>query len=437
MKRLLSLIAVAIVFSPVHAGDLPPVFSLPPNEKVPGVNAVGILGNKDLGYGTKLAKFPEAIKKNSKASGKGVKVAVLDTGADVNHVWIKANVKGTYNAINKTRDVSDGNGHGTHCCGTITECTPDVELYVVKVLSDGGSGSVVDIAHGIDYATTQFKVDVISMSLGGGSPDSYMPPAINRAVAAGVLVIVAAGNDGPGANTDGYPARYPGVFSIAACNSASKIADFSSRGVSVFSTFPGVDIWSAAPGNKKVPMSGTSMACPHAASAAVSWCACATTEKKARPAAFGTALRNASSRPQSRRTDDGYGIGDVSKMVSEESGAEPPNEYGYDACMIAVKKGKVVTLNNGTFYECDYTADRSEDRWKSIPFGVYVCYLNGDRPEMIRVLPTSIMAPAKAQPTIPQVVQPSYQPVFPRLAPGCGPGGCPQPAWNVPGFRFR
>ena len=267
----------------------PPELRLPPGESVlPGTSA-NAKAQRPLGYGPKLLRIPEGWSKLPASKGAGVRVAVLDTGVDPDHPWIKPRLKGTYNAITKRTPAFDGNDHGTHCCGIVLEALPECDLYAVKVLSDQGSGSVVDIAHGIDYAVTVLKVHVISLSLGGPSPDDYLPPAINRAVAAGVLVIVAAGNDGPRENTDGYPARYPGVVSVAACDDQRKVASFSSRGRSVAVLAPGVQIVSALPGSRQGAMSGTSMATPYIAALAGQWVATTDTPPKDRPAAFAAA----------------------------------------------------------------------------------------------------------------------------------------------------
>ena len=312
---------------PAQVADvgLPPVYQLPPDE-VPQIGTLAEVKSevaREVGYGAKVVKAPEAWAKNAKAKGKGIRVAVLDTGCDVNHPWLKANIKGTYNAIAKTRDVTDRHGHGTHCIGTVVEAAPEVEIYVVKVLSDSGSGSVVDIAHGIDYAVKEFKVDVVSLSLGGGSPDSYMPPAIQRGEEAGTIFSCAAGNEGPGANTDGYPARYAHCISVAATNEQDKVANFSSRGISVYTATPGVNIVSSLPNNRSGQMSGTSMACPlHAAGCAI-WCATNDVEKKKRPDAYRLALKNAGRHPEKRNTDDGYGIPDYTKLAPA-SGENPP-----------------------------------------------------------------------------------------------------------------
>lgn len=295
--------------------DLPPEVQLPPRELEPGTLSEATI-KRDLGYGPEIVNFPKAWESDLRSKGRGVKIAVLDTGAQVDHPWLKNNIKGTYNAITKKTDVSDGEGHGTHVAGTIVEALPECDLYIIKVLSDNGSGSVVDIAHGIDYAVKEFKVDIINMSLGGPRPDSWMPAAIARANAEGVIVVCAAGNDGPADNTDGFPARYPQCVSIGAVDSEKKVASFSSRGKSVLFAVPGVKITSAYPGSRKATMSGTSMASPLASSIAGAWVATNQhVEKAKRPAEFVESVKKASSLFPDRNNNFGFGIPDTLKTL--------------------------------------------------------------------------------------------------------------------------
>lgn len=316
---------VAAKHEEADAAGLPPVYSLPPDEVVHPGSLAEAKAERAIDYGPKLCKVPEAWAKNSKAKGKGVKVAVLDTGCDVKHKWIAANVKGTYNAINKTRDVTDRQGHGTHCAGTVLEALPECDIYVVKVLGDNGAGSVVDIAHGIDYAVQTWNVDVISLSLGGSSADSYIPAAFKRGNEAGTLFCVAAGNEGPRDNTDGYPARYvPPSLSTAACNERGEITNFSSRGASVVTNTPGFMILSALPGDRQGRMSGTSMATPLHSAIAGAWVATNDMPRKERPAKYREALRLACSHPDTRNNAEGYGLPDATKLVPAGSPEVPP-----------------------------------------------------------------------------------------------------------------
>lgn len=297
--------------------DIPPTIGLPHDELLPQTMAeCKSDAQRVVDYGPKRVFVPEAWAKDERTKGKGIKIAVLDTGCQIDHPWVKANIKGTYNAIKKTRDVTDNQGHGTHCASTITEALPDCELYIVKVLGDDGSGSVVDIAHGIDYAAKEFGVDVISMSLGGPGADSYMPPAIQRATELGAIIIAAAGNSGPRQNTDGYPARYPQCISVGATDQEDKIADFSSRGASLFVVTPGVKILGAYPGNRSARMSGTSMATPLMAALCGQWIAThPEVIKTRRPLAFRDDLKKACNLFPSRNNDYGFGLPDARKLI--------------------------------------------------------------------------------------------------------------------------
>lgn len=306
--------------------DLPPVFSLPPDEVVHPGSLAEAKADRAIDYGPKLTKAVDAWAKNKKAKGAGVKIAVLDTGCDVKHKWLAANIKGTYNAITKTRDVTDRQGHGTHCAGIILEALPDADIYVVKVLGDNGSGSVVDIAHGVDYAVQTWGVDVISMSLGGPGRDTYLPPVFSRANDAGVLLSVAAGNEGPGDPSVGYPGGYaPPSLTVAACNEKGEICNFSSRGSAVICNTPGFMILSSLPGDRQGRMSGTSMATPLHAALAGMWVATnPDVAKKDRPAKYREALRLACSHPNTRNNAEGYGLPDATKLVPADSPVTPP-----------------------------------------------------------------------------------------------------------------
>lgn len=339
MKRfLVAALTYAALVGSAMSQAIPPTVGIPRDEVVQPGTMAEAKAERTMGYGPKNVKVPDAweLAKNKfkDARGKNVRVVVLDTGIDAAHPWLKDRVKGQYNAINKTANARDGNGHGTHCAGTVLEALPDCDLYAVKVLSDQGSGSVVDIAHGVDYAVTEMKADVISLSLGGPGADSYIPAAFARAEAAGVLILCAAGNEGPGQNTDGYPARYKEAISIAASDANNKIANFSSRGKSVFTCTPGVNITSSLPGGRQGTMSGTSMATPLAAALAGLWVSCHPEIKKTdRPAQFRVALRSACGHPDTRNTDDGYGLPDATKLVGNGSGPgpvdPPPSAFKY------------------------------------------------------------------------------------------------------------
>jgi subtilisin family serine protease len=269
----------------------------------------------------------------ARATGKGVRVAVLDTGCDLTHPDLAKGIVASKDFTGSRSGPSDVNGHGSHCCGTIGArkdgqgligVAPDCSLIVVKVLSDAGSGSDVGIAAGIDWATEQ-GADVISMSLGAAQPSGTIHEAVKRAVAKGVIVVAAAGNSGPGENTVGYPGAFAECVAVAASDDNDGIARFSSRGPQVYVTAPGVLIRSCYPGGRYAEMSGTSMATPHVAGAAALWVqASPAVAKAARPAAFRAAVKVASKDLliQGRDTASGWGLLDADKLVP--AGGMPP-----------------------------------------------------------------------------------------------------------------
>ncbi|MBM3471844.1 MAG: S8 family peptidase [Armatimonadetes bacterium] len=203
--------------------------------------------------------------------GANVKVAVLDGGIDYNHLDLKANyVAGGYDFANGDNDPMDDNGHGTHCAGTIAAedneigvigVAPEADLYAVKVLG-GGSGQWSWLIAGLDWCVTN-GMQVASMSLGGSSPPTLLKDACDNAYNAGIVLVAAAGNNGSGTDTVGYPAKYDSVIAVAATDKRDRRASFSSTGPAVDVAAPGVDVLSTILNNQYGLKSGTSMACPH------------------------------------------------------------------------------------------------------------------------------------------------------------------------------
>jgi subtilisin family serine protease len=208
----------------------------------------------------------------TRTQGEGVKVAVLDTGADLDHVDLK-------DAIVAKKDftgdgVEDTNGHGTHCAGIIAArrnrvgfvgVAPKAELLIGKVLGNRGTGSFSWIAAGVDWAVRQ-KAHIISMSLGGPASSNELFEAMHKALAKGVLIICAAGNEGSlFQNSIGYPGRYGGVITVAAHDSNGNRSGFSSRGGEIDVMAPGSNIWSTYKNGGYAELSGTSMATPFVA----------------------------------------------------------------------------------------------------------------------------------------------------------------------------
>ncbi|KAI8870814.1 subtilisin-like protein, partial [Ramicandelaber brevisporus] len=171
---------------------------------------------------------------------------------------------------------SDGNGHGTHVSGTSAGATYGVakkaNLVAVKVLNAKGSGSNSGVISGINWVAEQHQSgnggangSVINMSLGGGYSEA-VNSAAEAAVAAGVHLAVAAGNESTDA-CNKSPASANGVLSVAASDVNDNFASFSNYGSCTTIIGPGVNVlsaWNTGDSATKA-ISGTSMATPHAA----------------------------------------------------------------------------------------------------------------------------------------------------------------------------
>jgi subtilisin family serine protease len=209
----------------------------------------------------------------AKTKGKGITIAVIDTGASVNHPDLVGAIADAQDFTGSPYGSADKQGHSTHCCGIIgardnqigiVGVAPEATVVCGKVLGDNGSGSGVSVSNGILWAV-QKKVDIISMSLGSPYPDQRIKDAIDVALAAGIPVIAAAGNEGPNLDTVGYPARFPGVISVGSIDRSKQISRFSSRGDRVDIAAPGDQITSTYLNNGYATLSGTSMATPFVA----------------------------------------------------------------------------------------------------------------------------------------------------------------------------
>jgi major intracellular serine protease len=221
-------------------------------------------------------------------TGKGVVVAVIDTGCETNHPDLKDRIIGGYNFTEEHRgDISifeDTNGHGTHVAGIIAGSingkgivgvAPNAKLLILKVLDQFGSGSINSLVEAIHYAVdwrgpAGERVKIISLSLGSKKPSSDLYDAVKRAVAHNISVVAASGNDGDGnieTNEYRYPGAYKEVIEVGAINKLNEIAYFSNTNESVDLYAPGVKINSAYLKNGYAVLSGTSMATPHVAGA--------------------------------------------------------------------------------------------------------------------------------------------------------------------------
>lgn len=211
--------------------------------------------------------------------GEGVDAYVIDTGTNTEHVDFEG--RATWGQTIPQGDADeDGNGHGTHCSGTIAGkkygVAKKANVYAVKVLRSNGSGTMSDVVKGVEWAAEahikkakkgdkKFKGSVANMSLGGGSSRT-LDLAVNAAVDAGLHFAVAAGNDN--ADACNYsPAAAEKAVTVGASTLADERAYFSNYGKCTDIFAPGLNILSTWTGSKYATntISGTSMASPHIA----------------------------------------------------------------------------------------------------------------------------------------------------------------------------
>ncbi|KAJ5775301.1 uncharacterized protein N7511_000312 [Penicillium nucicola] len=211
--------------------------------------------------------------------GEGVDAYVIDTGTNVDHTDFEGRANWGKTVPQGDAD-EDGNGHGTHCSGTIAGkkygVAKKANVYAVKVLRSNGSGSMSDVVKGVEWAAEahikkskagdkKFKGSVANMSLGGGSSRT-LDLAVNAAVDAGIHFAVAAGNDN--ADACNYsPAAAEKAVTVGASTLADERAYFSNYGKCTDIFAPGLNILSTWIGSKYATntISGTSMASPHIA----------------------------------------------------------------------------------------------------------------------------------------------------------------------------
>ena len=212
-------------------------------------------------------------------TGKGVTIAVVDTGIDYNHREFKGRIEAGYDFVDGDSIAEDTNGHGTHVAGTIaaakdgrgiTGVAHEATIMPIRVLDQDGYGYLSDVIRGVRWATNN-GADVINLSLGGTGYSQAMADAIHHASRRGSVVVMAAGNAG------GDSPEYPGAHAIehgiavGAVQRDGRIAGFSNRAGSQpldYVMAPGVGITSTLPGNRYGRYSGTSMATPHVAGVA-------------------------------------------------------------------------------------------------------------------------------------------------------------------------
>ncbi|WP_411080969.1 type VII secretion-associated serine protease mycosin [Streptomyces sp. cmx-18-6] len=233
------------------------------------------------------------------STGKGVRVAVIDTGVDVKNPQLTAavDVEAGRNVLpegaTKTEDgrklargrengTSDTVGHGTKVAGIIaareaegtgfTGLAPDATIIPIQQNDAGGNGTAKTLAEAILYAVTEADAHIINISQDTADavrPAPILKQAVDHALSQDVVIVASAGNDGAAGNVKPtYPASYEGVLAVAASDRNNERAPFSQQGDFVGIAAPGVDMISTVPGGGHCADSGTSFSAPYVAGVA-------------------------------------------------------------------------------------------------------------------------------------------------------------------------
>ncbi|MFE2936153.1 type VII secretion-associated serine protease mycosin [Streptomyces sp. NPDC059278] len=232
------------------------------------------------------------------STGKGVRVAVIDTGVDIKNPQLKGavDIKSGRNFLKK--DIKDDNGnkiergnengttdrvgHGTKVAGIIaarevkgtgfTGLAPDAVIIPIQQNDAEGHGTAKTLAEAIRYAADVARADVINISQDTANavmPEGALKDAVDAALARDIVIVASAGNDGLGGNVKRtYPASYDGVLAVAASDRNNERAAFSQSGDFVGVAAPGVDMISTVPGGGHCADNGTSFSAPYVAGVA-------------------------------------------------------------------------------------------------------------------------------------------------------------------------
>ncbi|MEU1192475.1 S8 family serine peptidase [Streptomyces sp. NPDC005859] len=281
--------------------DIAPALGTEPTTKAAkrlgeGIDKIWLDGKVEASLDVSVPQIgaPEVWK--SGYDGKGVKVAVLDTGVDAGHPDLAGKIGETKSFV-PDEAVQDGHGHGTHVASTIVGsgaasdgkrkgAAPGAELLVGKVLDNTGHGQDSWIIAGMEWAAHS-GAKIVSMSLGGtaSGPSDVLSETVDELSAStGTLFVIAAGNSGPSEQTVGTPGIADSALTVGAVDKSDKLASFSSRGprlgdsaIKPEITAPGTAITAARAAGTTMgtpvdeyytTSSGTSMATPHVAGAA-------------------------------------------------------------------------------------------------------------------------------------------------------------------------
>lgn len=227
-------------------------------------------GRPDLSWHTRLFGIDKVCSAHD-VDGRGVRVAVIDTGVYAKHPGLNGKVT----AHDCTgHGPHDQDGHGSHCCGIVHSVAPEAEIHSFRVFDPTNTAVHRNIMRALKEISSEKhgKFDVVSMSLGGGDPSQVMRMALLELNAKGIFICCAAGNesdhtkeDAPRFGTVNWPAHFNSTLAIGSVDKFKRRSSYSSSGPKITVMAPGEDVWSCWKDNSMACLSGTSMATPFVA----------------------------------------------------------------------------------------------------------------------------------------------------------------------------
>ncbi len=383
--RQYNLILNAIVLKGINAQIAENIEKLPLVKRITRDKEISVT-NLDISAPDSSSNRTESeIDSHASLADSSTTIAFFDTGVDYTHPALNKQYLGGYDFVNNDSDPMDDHGHGTHCAGIAVGnetrsaydpfmgVAPDSYYYSYKVLNEEGTGHTSAFLQAFERAidpnndgNISDHVNIISISAGDpeGTSDDMLSQAAQNAVSMGIIVVSAAGNQGPEQNTISSPAIAQDVIAVGATSSENIIAPFSSRGSYRLSLVkpdvvaPGVHIKSTWLNHIYETLSGTSMACPYVAG----YCALLLNQNPSWSAyEVKMALRSHAKDIGYNLTTQGYGKIEISTNITTET---LPNASLKPISPIQTTEIDIIGTANGKqfhHYTCSYQLISSID----------------------------------------------------------------------------
>ena len=315
-------------------------------------------------------------------------VAIIDTGVASDHPALAGHVLPGYDFVNNDADASDDNGHGTATAGIVASTCPKCRILPVKVLGANMTGDWNTIATGVTWAADH-GAGVINLSIGAPRAPDVLGAAISYALAKGVIVVAAAGNDGQ--NEPFYPAMYPGVVAVAGIDASGARYRWSNYGSWVSVAAPGCATAPSVGGGYESDFCGTSTASPFVAGVAG---LARSLDPSLTPAQFSSALA-ASSDPLPDPSTAGAGSADADRLLrSLDLTQTVPVEAASPAIPHAPRSSRLLTAllgiwRNAETYAVRWQRSRDGGRWSDVGTGMTYVPRRSDIGYRLRIVVTA------------------------------------------------